>query len=245
MRTVTAQRTSEGGRSPNEDCVGYEVGDEWGCWVVADGLGGHADGADASHHAVEAVLASARENKHTGNFNPGAYINAANLAVLEAQSGSGAGTMRSTVAVLERHRDRVLWAHVGDTRLYFFRAGALIHQTADHSVPQLLAETGAIRPEEIRTHADRSRLLRALGSDKHCRPSIPAEPVQLQPQDSILLCSDGWWEFVTETEMATDRASAQTPEVWLENMSDRIRQRATGSFDNYSALALFVQGDTA
>jgi serine/threonine protein phosphatase PrpC len=148
--------------------------------------------------------------------------------------------MRTTVVLLWRRADRALWAHVGDSRLYHFRNGTLAFQTADHSVPQMLAGAGDIDPGAIRGHPDRNRLLRALGSPGPLRPSIPRQPLRTRPGDAFLLCTDGFWEPVPERDMQADLAAAGDPDDWLRRMQARLETRVRGAHDNYTATGVWV-----
>ena len=72
--------------------------------------------------------------------------------------------MKTTVVVLHIKNKNARWAHVGDSRLYFFKNKKLIERTLDHSVPQNLVVCKEIKEKDIRYHADRNRLLRVLGT---------------------------------------------------------------------------------
>ena len=104
-------------------------------------------------------------------------------------------------------------------------------------MPQALADAGEIAPEEIRGHVDRNRLLRSLGTAETPQPSIEISAHPLSPDDAFLLCVDGFWEYVLETEMEVDFATASDPADWLGKMERRIIQRANETHDNYTALA--------
>jgi PPM family protein phosphatase len=240
MQIITAQRTNPGGRKNNEDYSDFAVGSPWGYWVVADGLGGHGGGEEASRSAVETILAGARNEGEATPAVLRGFIESAHHAIRAAQRNGGPEAMRTTVALLASDGSRALWAHVGDSRIYHFRGGQLMHQTADHSVPQLLADAGDISRQEIRSHADRSRLLRALGQDDTPQVTVLERPERLQSGDAFLLCSDGWWEHVTEVEMLADLAKAADPEEWLDRMMDRIFERVDGQHDNYTAIGVLV-----
>jgi serine/threonine protein phosphatase PrpC len=208
--------------------------------VVADGLGGHAAGAVAAEACVGATLAAARSAALAPEPLRAAF-EAAHRAVQEAQRRDPAAAgCRTTSVVLMVAGDRALWGHVGDTRLYHLRAGRVVSQTLDHSVPQALVQTGAIQASEIRRHPDRNRLLRSLGGDEEVAPTLLDAPVALQRGDAFLLCSDGLWEHVTESEMEELLRGAPDPETWLRRLEARVLGAARGAFDNYSATAVFV-----
>jgi hypothetical protein len=127
---------------------------------------------------------------------------------------------------------------VGDSRFYHLQNGRVVNQTKDHSVPQVLADAGDIRPREIRGHEDRNRLLRTLGMEGEVKPTVLKDPLAYGDQDLFLLCSDGFWELVDETEMEVDYTKARDLSDWLAKMEDKIITRGKGEYDNYTALAL-------
>ncbi len=148
-----------------------------------------------------------------------------------------------STATLSRAGGRTArWAHVGDSRLYHLRDGRIAAQTADHSVPQALVNAGEITTDAIRFHEDRNRLLRTLGNDREARPTINDTALALAPGDAFLLCTDGFWEYVTEPEMETTLARAATPDGWLLAITALILERAPPDPDNFSAVAVFVDG---
>lgn len=115
-------------------------------------------------------------------------------------------------------------------------------QTRDHSVPQMLVLTGEIKTEEIRSHPDRNKLLRALGDD---RETVKFELTRFDVRagDAFLLCSDGFWEPVTESEMLALLQSEPTARAWLEKMSRLAAENSGGkAMDNYTAVAVRVRG---
>lgn len=240
MTFESARRSHPGGRKRNEDSAGFEVVDGVGCWIVADGLGGHGAGDVASQAAVRRVLERFVADPQLTGDRVTRLVDEAHAAVIEAQEEAGYPGMRTTISLVVADGKNAMWAHVGDTRIYHFRDGVVLHQTEDHSVPQMLVEAGEIEVEDIRSHPDRSRILRALGQEEAPKPSA-SRSEKLRAGDAFLLCSDGWWEFVTEREMELDYAKSRTPDEWLDHMSDRILTRAEGEFDNLTAVGVFVR----
>jgi PPM family protein phosphatase len=236
----TARLSETGGRPNNEDFCGFFHADSSACWAVADGLGSHNAGEQASKTAVETVLESFRRNPELSTAALEGHIDAAQDAILKMQQRDPAmAGMRTTLVVLISDARQALWAHVGDSRLYRFQARGLTAQTEDHSVPQALAKAGEISQSQIRGHPDRNRLLRSLGDPTLARPSVLATPVLLTGADAFLLCTDGFWEYLLEIEMLADLVASASPEEWLHRMAARLRQRVQGEYDNYSALAIF------
>ena len=233
----TASYTDVGGRPANEDTVRLSTR-EGGrlCALVADGLGGHGGGAQASAAAAE-VICSAWD----GRADPAAlteWTRQANRKVLSLQTRQCA--MKTTLVLLALEPGKAAWAHVGDSRLYHFVDGRLAFQTRDHSVAQIGVMLGEITLDEIRFHEDRSRVLRALGQDEDLNVEAAEQP--LAPgRHAFLLCSDGFWEYVLEQEMVDDLAVSGSPEEWLDKMRARLSARAPEDNDNNTAAAVWAE----
>jgi serine/threonine protein phosphatase PrpC len=240
----TARLSEIGGRQNNEDFCAFLQIDNSACWIVADGLGAHNGGEVASRAAAEAVLESFRGNPEMSCNALERHVAAAQDAVVKMQQQDPAmADMRTTLVTLISDSRSVLWAHVGDSRLYRFQARGLVSQTEDHSVPQSLAKAGEISLEQIRGHADRNRLLRSIGERGPARPSILTAPSPLCETDAFLLCTDGFWEHILEIEMLADLAASTSPEEWLTRAKSRLLKHASGEYDNYSALAVLYEAD--
>jgi serine/threonine protein phosphatase PrpC len=237
----TATLSAPGGRVDNEDALGYRMVDSAGCWALADGLGGHRGGEIASRLAVDAAISSFVKNPSITKEALNTHIVQGNRAVLERQAGEPElAHMRTTMVMLIAGPETAIWAHAGDSRLYWFRDGKIREQTLDDSVPQRLVAAGEISVDQIRFHEDRSRLLNSLGG----REQVAAAHGQMSsppaPGDAFLLASDGFWEGVTESEMEQDFGASKSSEAWIGRMEGRVKERATGDHDNYSAIAVRV-----
>jgi serine/threonine protein phosphatase PrpC len=240
----TALLSSAGGREDNEDCCDFRRDGQSGLWVLADGLGGHRGGEIASQLAVASALESFNADSRVSAELLTAHMDRAHASLLERQRAEpDLAGMRTTVVMLLASDDAAFWAHSGDSRLYWFRGGKLAVQTRDHSVPQRLADAGEIRTDQIRFHEDRSRLLRSLGARQESGATSGTLPGKPEPGDAFLLATDGFWEYVTEPEMEEDLAASSDPQKWLALMEARLCQRAASDSDNYSALAIRVQGN--
>lgn len=238
--------TNRGGRKTNQDCCGFLTLEDGACWVVADGLGGHRGGEVASKLAVDTVLASFKQNRELSPRALEAHLAAAQNAILDRQqSDPEFQSMRTTIVVLLSDYRSFLTGYLGDSRLYYFQGGRIKYQTRDHSVPQVMVDAGEISADKIRGHEDRNRLLRALGMEGDFKPAVMQEKQLLYDRDSFLLCVDGFWEYVVETEMEADLARADDPARWLEVMQSRIQKRAVEGHDNYTAIAVTFAGDPA
>jgi protein phosphatase len=194
-------------REDNQDSVLHvriALGD---LMMVADGIGGYAGGATASRLVVEnfyAHLSALPEDYPVDNAIRGAAARANAQIVAEANApGSPFPHMGSTVVVAvvqQQATGPCAWiGHVGDSRAYLVRAGRLTRLTTDHSAVQVMLSRNLITPEEAQNHPDASVLTRSLGQQPEVE--IDIEQLPLAFGDTLLLCSDGLWGFVSELDI--------------------------------------------
>jgi len=237
MMMKTAWVTDKGGREINDDTVRilHEQNRAWA--YVGDGLGGYAGGKQASEAAADALLKICRKESLLSDENLTQAAELANQAVFKLQKDCS-GNMKTTLVFLVVENGQARWVHVGDSRLYHFRAGSLISQTRDHSVSQMAVMMGEITPEEIRFHEDRNRVLRALGGD-NARPELSAPVSVREGEDVFLLCTDGFWEYVFEEEMENTLVQSDDPQQWLNAMLQIHASRVPAGNDNFTAAVIF------
>ncbi len=246
MNFLTSILTNQGGRDNNEDYAAYICRDGYGAWIAADGLGGHQAGEVASKLAADTALSRFESNPTISKQEIEEVVNAANMAVVAGQAADFKHSgMRTTIVGLFSNGDKTIWAHVGDSRLYWFRDGRLIGQTRDHSVSQAAVASGEITADQIRFHDDRNKLLRVLGTGPELKIEITEPSAPIMQGDAFLLCTDGFWEYIYELEMEIDLAKSATPDEWLKYMSGRLYGRLGKDNDNFTALAVFCtyEGD--
>ena len=235
--------TKKGDRPLNEDCVGVTERDGRVCFVVADGLGGHGKGEVASRLAVEAfdeVFSSGDLNLSESLSN--AFLLAQKKILCEQRRIGDLSMMKTTAVALAMQGEQVMWGHIGDSRLYAFSRNKVHVRTLDHSVPQMLVLAGDIKEKSIRGHPDRNRLLRVLGVAGEDPRFELSELYKVDQFQAFLLCSDGFWELITEKEMGKVLKKASSLEEWLEQMCRIVEDRGREKdMDNYSATAIILQ----
>lgn len=237
----SAELSRAGGRAENQDAVGSSRVGRCHCWVLADGLGGHRGGAVAARLAVETAIAAFEADAEVSAAVVQRYVEAANTAVVAGQQADPAlSRMRATLVLLVADRRHVVWGHVGDARLYRLEAGRLSHRTRDHSVSQALVDAGEISPSRHADHEDRDRILRAVGDAKGVSPTLLDASEPLRRGDAFLLCSDGFWEAVSDTAVEIGYAATPSSSAWLRRLEHRVIGRLTEESDNYSAIAVRV-----
>ncbi len=224
-------------RKVNQDCGRYlepvdqSVLDAKGTLVVvADGMGGHAAGEIASKLAVDTISAQYYQRDEEPSTALVHAIHDANAAIhARAAEDAACAGMGTTCVALVIHGCEALAAHVGDSRLYMVRGGAIYLMTEDHSAVMDLVRRGLITMAEARQHSERNVLLRALGIRPLVEVSVWREALPVAAGDIFLLCSDGLHDLVTDEEMK-DHVLAAAPRAACENLIALAKQR--GGYDN-------------
>lgn len=209
-------------------------------FVVADGMGGHAGGDVASALAIRHLVSldrpydsveEAREDLYRGILDAGKELT---RAVADHPELTGMGT---TISGMVRVANKVVVAHIGDSRIYLLRDGVLEQITADHTFVQRLVDSGRITPEEAAVHPRRSVLMRVLG-DVDADPEIDTHVLDTQPGDRWLLCSDGLSGYVQEREIAEILLTTHDPEEACEKLIQA--SLAEGAPDNVTAVIVHI-----
>ncbi len=235
-----------GMRSSNQDTIGQAEQDGMTCFIVSDGAGGHAGGEVASRLVVEAISANFQREAAFGVRALLSYVEHAIASVAEGKRRSAEqADMSATVATLlvDAGNGRAVWAHLGDTRLYLLRDGAVQFTTKDHSLTQQLIDAGFARHDQLRSHPQRNILFAAVGAEGVTPVASNGEALALRNGDAFLICSDGLWEWVMEDDMERTLAAADGSAAWLEALCAIGDANATASGkqrDNYSAYAILV-----
>lgn len=236
-----------GARPSNQDVLGDVHQDDLSCFILCDGVGGHAGGGVAASLVVETIRDRFVEEAAFGERALHSYVSHAAQCVRAKQSAEQAlKEMSATVVALliDRRNRCATWMHVGDTRLYLFRHGEKYAVTKDHSVAQQFIDAGLCKPDALARHPHRGQLFAAIGAgDGNDLPS-PASELALLPGDVFLICTDGVWENITDTEMDDSLAQSRNAQEWLAT----IKQLCEGSApagkqpsDNCSAVAVWVK----
>lgn len=219
-------------RRRNEDAFAVHL--DLGLFVVADGMGGHAAGEVASRVAVEAVAA----HVHAGTASRAVdllveAVRAANHAVLDASRADiHAHDMGTTIASVLVRGDRVVVAHVGDSRVYRHRKGRLETLTDDHSLVAECVRSGYLTPERALSFPYKHFITRSLGADD--RLEVDVRVIEAQPGDVILLCSDGLSGVVDEEDIARILDAEPCVDAAAQRLVDRAN--AAGGPDNVTVV---------
>ena len=228
-------------RSSNQDSgySGYQL------FFVADGMGGHAGGEFAS------ALSSQRIAQIDANYATPDDAGAAMLnVILEANQTlndtvanhpelSGMGTTFSGMLFVD---EQAMIGHIGDSRIYLYRDGALRQITKDHTFVQRLVDLGRITPEEALVHPRRNVIMRVLG-DTNEVPQLDAEVLDVRPGDRWLLCSDGLCGYVSDEIVERNLGSSESAEEITEVLIGEALE--AGAPDNVTIVIVDVLSESA
>ena len=239
MNYQTCSFSHNGGQKNNDDfCL--EGGS---LWMIANGAGRAGTGQSAAAAALTLFLS---EWKSGGSPSDGPSLQKILRAVggrlaAPPEPSSGAWLAGVSMAAVAAAGPSVRFFSVGNTRAYYFREGRLLDRTEDDSVPGALCAAGLLPYEEIRRHPGRRLLLRSLEADGPRRGEIPVLSERAVPGDAFLLCTDGFWEQIYETEMEIDLSKSADPKQWMTYMVKRLLlKKKTGKTDCFSVTCGWI-----
>lgn len=192
-------------RSHNEDNLVTRP--EIGLWAVADGMGGHENGAMASATvaaALDAIGPAGSAAELLARLEQG--VLSANAELRRRARERAGTTMGSTLAVLLAHDGHFAAIWSGDSRIYLIRHGYITQISRDHTEAQDMIDRGLLSPEEARNWPRRHVITRAIGV--HDLPSLDIDNGELETGDTFVLCSDGLTGHVEDDEILRAAAGA-------------------------------------
>jgi serine/threonine protein phosphatase PrpC len=232
-----------GGREENQDRVSAAVAEHSALLVVVDGMGGHANGAKAAEVTQQVILEAFWHTPHP-IFDPMGFLHLTLGRAHEEVVKLGAHLSiehrpRATCAVCVVQQGATWWAHVGDSRLYHLRQGAVVSRTRDHSHVELLLREGLITADQAQVHPMRNFVECCLGGDPILPDMALAKRRPLEPNDVLFVCTDGMWAGVRDTEIASELSAPGVPlRQTLMELAERAVVRTGAASDNTSAAAL-------
>src|SRR5437868_7490716 len=237
-------------RSHNEDSVAADAAN--GLVVLADGMGGYNAGEVASGMATTVIITEMQQvlaevqpyqvdektKQEVGNRIVRDQVLKANTSIYQAaQSQPQYAGMGTTLVVCLLYDNRMLVAHLGDSRLYLLRETKFRQVTRDHSLLQEQIDSGIITPEQAKKAAHKNLVTKALGIDPMVEPEIHEYPTK--PGDIYLLCSDGLCDMVDDEDIGM---TLQTLGGNLKLAAQQLVQMANdnGGRDNVSVILVRV-----
>lgn len=227
-------------RPANQD--DYYLDSEGRFFIVADGMGGHAGGQEASRIATQIIQEHLNQEWQTEKPSKQLLIEAllkANQAILQDQRQHPERSDMGTTAVVLIFRDaQEPWCgHIGDSRLYRLRGAQLDQITEDHTWVARALREGELTPEQVRSHPWRHVLSQCLGrEDLH---QVSAQPLEVQGGDRLLLCSDGLTEELSDHLIASQLKSIRACDRAADALVTAAKEK--GGHDNITVIVVSLQ----
>ena len=217
---------------------------DFGLFIVADGMGGHHDGEKASALTAHIVASYITNNVYlpmldNDNDSDRVPITEAMIAAVQKANGDiivkvpDGGTTCTAVAVVG---DLAYVAHVGDTRVYLITKDGAEQITRDHSLVQRLIELGQLTPDEAAVHPQKNVLYRALGQSENLE--VDALTRRLPPNSKVMICSDGLWNMISESEIIDITLKHSNPQEACDKLVALANTH--GGMDNITAVLLQI-----
>ncbi len=210
-------------------------------FIVADGMGGHAGGQEASQLATEAIKTHLQENWESNTASDElmeqAFDRANEAILLDQQKHPERADMGTTTVTIMFRHNRLWFAHVGDSRIYRFRGSKLEQITDDHTWVARAMKAGDLTPEQARSHPWRHVLSQCLGRKDLQKVEIEATEVEVG--DCFLLCTDGLTEEVSDMTIASYLGSGLAYEEVAQKLIDSAKDN--GGRDNITVVIVGVE----
>ena len=224
-------------RAVNEDAVLNRR--DLGLWAVADGMGGHVAGAEASRLVVETLESTSPSNDlQVFSSHIKDALHKANHSLVEKGVEEGNRISGSTAAVFLSVANKAAVVWVGDSRIYRYRQGQLSQLSRDHSQLEEWIAKGLVDSKDAKNHSYSNIITRAIGAEKQLEPD--EKVLEVEPGDKYLICSDGLYNEVTDDELsrllATDHCTFAAKQL-LELALDR------GARDNVSLVIAHARSE--
>lgn len=232
----------QGGRNENQDSAGTKETPLGTLVVVCDGMGGMQGGSTASQIAVKSILEFMLHTDSQSNptMTLVKAIRNANMAVWkESQSNPDLHGMGTTVTALLLSPKSAIAAHVGDSRIYQLRKGKKVFRTFDHSMVFEMVKKKVLTEEQARLSAQSNIIMRALGIQADVE--VDTEELPYYKGDRFVICSDGFWGAMSESEFINMLSRDNGIDYILEttgNAVEGIGRKKGGDYDNLTAAII-------
>ena len=246
MQIEFAKISLPGNRQENQDRVEAVANSQAALIVAVDGMGGHAEGSRASEITVGTLQQCFASSGHPV-FDPQGFLTLT-LALAHDRVVALGDTIalehrpRATCAVCLVQDGNAYWAHVGDSRVYLIRGGAVICRSRDHSHVELLLHEGLIQEHEMRSHPMRNFVECCLGGDRPLPDMSITGRKRLRAGDVLLVCTDGLWSGMDDAAAGKLSEATEPLTTALGTLAETAVARHSPHSDNTSAVALRFNG---
>lgn len=228
-------------REENQDCIFYSTELGFPVFLLADGMGGHNGGAFASREAVRQSFEFLKNCPEIDKNNIKAILSEAivraNRSLHEQSKAHRELSGMGTTLIISVLIDNVLYTeHVGDSRVYVLREQQIFQITEDHTYVSALIKLGELTVEQAKYHPYKNKITRAVGSEERVESDFYC--VTVQPEDIILICSDGLTKMVSNQAILSYFAKCNCLTKSAEDLVTLANNN--GGSDNTSVIVIYV-----
>ena len=197
---ISSARNS-GGTSLNRDYIGMLEDGGVGCFAVCDGSPGSPEAVDTAETVIDSFMEDFKATSGVTRETVAEYFRNADEKLWNiSHSSETEGEHRASAALVLTDGNVVISGHLGNCRVYYLSENFLQYITPDHSLAYKAHSEGRFRFPGIRKSRDRRRLTAYMGADPMCAADV-IEPIAVRKGDAVLICTDGFWEKVTERQV--------------------------------------------
>jgi PPM family protein phosphatase len=245
LRVDYAEVSLRGTREDNQDRVTVAVSPAAALLVVLDGMGGHAHGDRAAEVGCR-VMRERFGMPERPLLDPMGFLHLTLGRTHEEVAALGAGLPierrpRATVAACLVQEGTVWCGHMGDSRIYLLRDGAVWSRTRDHSRVEFLLQEGLISADQAQFHPLRNFVEVCVGGDSILPEMSIGRCERVQPGDILLVCTDGFWAPLADADIAGGLFSGAPLSVALEQLAALAVRRGGATSDNTTAAVLRLE----
>lgn len=233
---ATSFISEAGAKLENNDYFAYVELEQYACYVIADGLNDLQSSQSASL-ATQAVILAFQSQPSMKKRAVLSYLKAANQALLETDRKQ---RLKASLTIIVTDYAKIRYAYAGNTRIRFYRSGALYLQSTDMSLGQDLTREEQMAEDVLAKHEERNNLYSYLGQGKNFTPFI-SKKIKLENGDILTLYTRGIWENVDNGELDDVFSEAKDdPHESLDNVEELLLSRQPENLENYTFAAVFV-----
>lgn len=232
---ITKCLSSSGSFKKNRDFSGFITLDNFGCWVIVDGIDS-SDEENSAQKVASSIIEDFTQKPGLSRKLVKKYIKNAHNSLLEF---NGKSKLRASLTLVISDYNKLILGTVGNTRAYHYRKEKLIHKTKDHSISQLMSELGDISQDKANKNKYRNLLYSYLGCEEKFRMNVSPR-IKLQDDDLLLMSTEGMWENVEEEHITNIVRASMDAEEIIENLEHSILENERGNLNNYTIMSLAI-----
>jgi serine/threonine protein phosphatase PrpC len=206
------------------------------CWIVAEQVDAY-EAKDSAKIAVDHIIGNFTKQPTISRAKIKEYLGAAHQK-LKAESSYE--MLKVGLVMVVTDYSKIVWAVVGNVRLYHFRDDKFSFRSKDQTIAQVMVDSGVLDEDEVNERQERNNLINHLGGITEFKPFV-SEPFRLQNGDVLLLCNSGLWEKMKNTEIADLLDQVRNPQEFLAKLKAAVLSKGNPGMKSYTMGAIFTQ----